>query len=50
MNDRIKELTESLLRERGVTYDIIWRDNLHSTYQQVYDYLMKHPALTFGVE
>lgn len=40
---------EALLRERGVTDNIIWRDNNKSTYQQVYDYLMNHPELTFGV-
>jgi hypothetical protein len=48
-----KERVESMLRERGLTGDIIWRDNRKSTYQQVYDWLMKHPERTlehFGVE
>ena len=40
-----KEKVETLMRERGATYDIVWRDNRKSTYQQVYDYLMKHPEL-----
>jgi hypothetical protein len=47
-----KERVEALLRERGLTSDIIWRDNRKSTYQQVYDWLMKHPERTlehFGV-
>lgn len=45
-----KEQVEALLQSRGVTDIIVWRDHCASTYQQVYDYLMKHPELTFGVE
>ena len=59
MNERIRELAvqsdlwkmtkeqvERVMRERGLVGDIIWRDNRASTYQQVYDYLMKYPTLT----
>ena len=48
-----KERVEALLRERGLVGDIVWRDNRASTYQQVYDWVMKHPERTyehFGVE
>ena len=48
-----KERVESLIRERGATGDIVWRDNLASTYRAVYEYLKKHPEYTFedfGVE
>lgn len=42
-----KERVETLMRERGATGYIIWRDNRRSTYQGVYDWLMKHPEYTF---
>lgn len=49
-----KEIVEKLMRERGLPDGpITWRDNHPSTYQGVYDYLMKHPAYRlehFGVE
>ena len=43
----LKERVESLIRERGGTGDIVWRDNLASTYRAVYEYLKKHPDRTF---
>ena len=48
-----KERVEALLRERGLVGAIVWRDNRASTYQQVYDWVMKYPERTyehFGVE
>ena len=50
---RLKEKVESLIRERGATGDIVWRDNRASTYREVYEYLKKYPERTlehFGVE
>jgi hypothetical protein len=50
---RFKERVENLIRERGATGDIVWRDNRASTYRAVYEYLMKYPERTledFGVE
>jgi hypothetical protein len=47
-----KQKVESLIRERGATGDIVWRDNRASTYQGVYEFLMKYPEGTledFGV-
>ncbi len=47
-----KERVESLIRERGGTGEIVWRDNLASTYRAVYEYLKKYPEKTledFGV-
>ena len=41
-----REQVEAVMRERGMTGDIVWRDNRASTYQQVYDWLMKHPERT----
>lgn len=38
-----KTKVEALLRKRGFTDTVIWRDNRKSTYAQVYEYLMKHP-------
>lgn len=49
----LKEKVENLVRARGAMGDIIWRDNRASTYQSVYDYLMKYPERTLeciGVE
>lgn len=43
----IKTKVEELMRNRGMIGDIMWRDNRKSTYQSVYDYLMKHPEYTF---
>jgi len=50
-----KEIVEALLRERGLPdgREIIWRDDLQSTYQDVYDYLISRPNRTFenfGIE
>ena len=48
-----KEKVESLIRERGVTGNIVWRDNRASTYRVVYEFLKKYPEKTledFGVE
>lgn len=48
-----KERVESLIRERGATGDIVWRDNRASTYRKVYEFLKKYPEKTledFGVE
>jgi hypothetical protein len=39
----LKEKVEELLRLRGVSNTIIWRDNRKSTYQSVFDYLTKNP-------
>lgn len=41
-----KEQVEALMRERGLVGDIVWRDNRASTYQGVYDWLVKHPEHT----
>lgn len=41
-----KEQVETLMRERGLVGDIVWRDNRASTYQSVYDWLVKHPEHT----
>ena len=42
-----KTKVEELLRLRGADGEIVWRDNHKSTYQSVYDYLVKHPEYTF---
>ena len=50
---RFKEKVEKMIRERGGTGEIVWRDDLASTYRAVYEYLKKHPEYTFedfGVE
>ena len=42
-----KEIVEELLRARGPSDgEIIWRDSLQSTYQDVYDYLISRPDRT----
>lgn len=48
-----KERVESLIRERGATGTIVWRDNRASTYRGVYEFLKKYPERTledFGVQ
>ena len=50
---RFKEKVEKMIRERGATGDIVWRDNRASTYRAVYEYLKKYPERTledFGVK
>ena len=42
-----KTKVEELMRNRGMIGEIVWRDNRKSTYQSVYDYLMKHPDYKF---
>lgn len=44
----IKTKVEEIIRIKGITDKIIWRDNQKSTYQRVYDYLLNHPEYQFN--